>query len=217
MKPFFILYIVIFISLLIFLCQIKIIEPFVSNKTIILVGDSILHNNIYTSHGNGVCELIKERYTNTICYAVDDSKIIDVYKQLDKILISFNNSNTFLFLSIGANDLLFYYKEQNSDLSDFTILMSIFSAYKNLIKSIQTKLPNCKLILLDVYYPTNLQYKPFYTLITKWNKMLYAFVYSNSLDILKISTILTHETDFSFNIEPSDTGSQKIADNILLY
>jgi hypothetical protein len=175
---------------------------------------------MYTSNGIGVSDIIKERHSNTICYAIDNTKIIDVYKQLDNILFTFNNSNSFLFLSVGANDLLFYYEEQHVNLTDMTILMSIFSDYINLIKSIQTKLPNITLILLDVYYPNNLHYKPFYQVIKNWNTMLYTFINSYSLNkvyLLKISTILTDKTDFNFNIEPSDTGSIKLANSILSF
>jgi len=219
MKLFYIFILSLFIFLLAY-CQ-KCSREYFTTKTknIILLGDSILHNNIYTSTGKGVCDIVKERNPNTICYATDNSKIIDVYRQLDNIPLLFNNSNTFLFLSVGANDLLFNYEEQQENLTDMTILTSIFSAYKNLIKSIQTKLPNINIILLDIYYPTNLQYKPFYQIIKEWNTMLYTFTSQsfNKFYLLKISTILTDKTDFSFNIEPSDTGSIKIANSILSF
>jgi hypothetical protein len=195
------------------------IEDFIStsNKTILLLGDSVLNNNIYTSDGNGVCKLIQKKYTNSFCYAVDNTKIVDVYTQLNKIPISLNNLNTYIFLSVGANDLLFYYKEQDSDLTDNSILTSVFTSYKTLIKSIQTKLPICKLILLDIYYPYDAQYKLFYSVIKGWNEQLYLFANKNSLDILKISTVLRDKTDFSYDIEPSDIGSIKIADSILSF
>ena len=58
-------------------------EPFNSEKQIfVLLGDSILKNDRYVSNDQSVQFLLMERTNNkTHCYAVDDSKIIDVYKQ----------------------------------------------------------------------------------------------------------------------------------------
>ena len=74
-----------------------------------------------------------------------------------------------------------------------------------------------KIILLDIYYPTNIkvaQYKP---IIEEWNKLISDFASMNNLQIINISEILTDSSDFTLNIEPSDTGGEKIVNNILLY
>ena len=60
-------------------------ESFNTEKqTFVLLGDSILKNNAYVSDGKSVENLLIERTNNrTICLAIDHSKIIDVYSQLD--------------------------------------------------------------------------------------------------------------------------------------
>ena len=88
----------------------------------------------------------------------------------------------------------------------------MFSAYKNVVKSIQTRLPKSNLILLDIYYPNNLQYKQFHSIIEEWNNMVYSFskTQSNNIyNIIQISSHLTQSDDFSFGIEPSSVGGKK--------
>ena len=94
----------------------------------------------------------------------------------------------------------------------------MFSSYKNIIKTIQTRLPNAKIFLLDIYYPDNLQYKQFHSIIKEWNSMIYDFAKNpkNKIDdVIHISSSLTQNEDFSFGIEPSSSGGNKIADLIL--
>ena len=64
-------------------------EPFGNNnvdKTYILLGDSIIKNNSYVKNGKGIDDILSERTNgNSYCYAKDDSKIVDIYSQLDSI------------------------------------------------------------------------------------------------------------------------------------
>ena len=91
-----------------------------SNKTIVLLGDSILKNNSYVSDGKGVDNLIEERNKNNdniYSLAENNSKIVDIYSQIDKIPIESNNKSTIIFLSSGGNDILsFYVDQQNIDI-----------------------------------------------------------------------------------------------------
>ena len=194
-------------------------EPFNSEKqNFILLGDSILKNDRYVSNGQSLQFLLMERTNNkTNCYAVDNSTIIDVYKQIDLIPYEFNTSYNTIFLSIGGNDILQNCVENNANCNK-TDLVPMFSAYKNLIKSIQNKLPNANIILLDIYYPNNLKYKQYHELINEWNKMIYDFAReskNNITSVLKISNILTHPQDFTLDIEPSAIGTKKVVDIIL--
>ena len=85
-------------------------EGFNNNKSIVLLGDSILKNNTYTSNGKGVDDLLIERNNGGVyCYAEDYSKITDVYSQIDNIPPQLNSQNTTIFLSSGGNDLLTHY------------------------------------------------------------------------------------------------------------
>jgi hypothetical protein len=194
------------------------VEGFINNKKYILLGDSILKNDAYVSDGKSVENLIAERNKNVNSFAVDHSKIVDVYSQINEIPIEFDSPNTLIFLSAGGNDILSHYVDQNQDRTDPSILKPMFSSYKNLIKTIQKKLPKAKLFLLDIYYPDNLQYKQFHSIINEWNNMIYDFAKNpkNKIyGVIRISSHLTQNEDFSFGIEPSSSGGNKIADLIL--
>lgn len=194
-------------------------EGFTSNtKSFILLGDSILKNDAYVSNGKSVANLVAERNQNIYCFAEDDSKIVDIYSQIDKIPHEFDSPNTLIFLSAGGNDILSHYVDQNQDIKNTSVLNPMFSAYKNLIKSIQKRMPQSKIILFDIYYPDNLTYKQYHFIIKEWNNMIYDFAENpkNKIyGVIRISSYLTQNEDFSFGIEPSSSGGQKIADLIL--
>jgi len=190
----------------------------VDNKTYVLLGDSILKNNAYTKDGKSIESLIIERNNNVYCLASDDSKISDTFAQVSQIPIELNSPDTYIFLSAGGNNILSHYVEENQDVKDSSVLKPMFTTYKHLVKSIQTRLPEAKIILLDIYYPDNLKYKQFHSIIKEWNSMIYDFAENpkNKIyGVIRISSHLTQNDDFSFGIEPSSSGGQKIADLIL--
>jgi lysophospholipase L1-like esterase len=193
------------------------VESFNSDKqSFVLLGDSILKNDAYVSDGKSVEELLLERTNGkTTCLAIDHSKIVDIYSQVDKIPKELNTSQTTVFLSAGGNDILTHYVDQGNDSTDTSILGTMFAAYKKLLKSIQKKLPNANIVLLDIYYPDNMTYKQYHSIINDWNKMVYEYAAKNGLSVLKISSVLTKPDDFSFGIEPSATGGRKLVDAIL--
>ena len=192
-------------------------EPFNSDKqSFVLLGDSILKNDAYVSDGKSIDQLLIERTNGkTTCLAIDHSKIVDIYSQVDKIPEELNTSQTTVFLSAGGNDILTHYVDQGNDSTDTSILGTMFAAYKKLIKSIQKKLPNANIVLLDIYYPDNMTYKQYHSVIDSWNKMIYEYATQNGLSVLKISGVLTKPDDFSFGMEPSAIGSRKLVDAIL--
>ena len=192
-------------------------ESFNSNKqSFILLGDSILKNDAYVSDGKSVDDMIIERTNGkTISLAIDHSKIVDVYDQINKIPSNDNNNFTTVFLSAGGNDILSHYVDQENDATDTNILGTIFAAYKKLIKSIKNKLPNANIVLLDIYYPDNMKYKQYHPIISEWNKLIYDYANKNNYNVLKTSNILTKSDDFSFGIEPSANGSKKLVDTIM--
>jgi hypothetical protein len=208
----------IFIILMAYRNTYKIEEAFNTNRTYILMGDSILKNNAYVSDGKSVESLITARNNKILCLAEDHSKISDIFIQVNNLPIELNNPNTYIFLSAGGNNILSHYVDNNEDTTNTSILKPMFGTYKNLIKSIQTRLPKAKIILLDIYYPNNLQYKQFYSIIKEWNNMIYNFAdnpKNKIYSVIRISNYLTQNQDFSFGIEPSSSGGKKIADLIL--
>ena len=180
-------------------CCLQIENFSLGSKTYILLGDSILKNNAYVANGKSIETLIIEKNKNIHCFAKDNSKIVDVYGQINQIPSKLNNSNTIIFLSAGGNDILSHYVYQNQDITNTSSLNPMFSAYKHIIKSIQNKLPNSKIVLLDIYYPNNLTYKQFHSIIKEWNEMLYLFANNsknNIYQVIKISSELTKNQDF---------------------
>jgi hypothetical protein len=217
---YFYIFILFILFILYLLFKNHIVEGFSSEKTYILLGDSILKNNAYVKDGNSIENLLI-KYNSDIklySFAEDNSKIIDIYSQISKIPVETNNSNTYVFLSAGGNDILTHYVDRNEDITDSSVLKPMFSSYKNLIKSILARIPNAKIVLLDIYYPDNLRYKQFHSIIEEWNNMIYNFVSkpsNNIYRIIKISNQLTQGDDFSFGIEPSSNGGKKIVNLIL--
>jgi hypothetical protein len=194
-------------------------EQFSTNdKTYVLLGDSIIKNNSYVKNGKGIDDILSERTNgNSYCYAKDDSTIVDIYSQLDSVPGDLNKKYSTIFLSVGGNDILKIFADKDVSIKDTKVLDPIFNAYKNLIKSIQTKMNESKLILLDIYYPTNIKFAQYKPILEEWNKLIADFASTNNLQVINISSILTDSTDFTLNIEPSETGGEKIANNILLY
>ena len=190
-----------------------------SQESIILLGDSILKNNQYVREGNGIDDILIERTNEkTYCYAEDGSIIVDVYSQLDKISIDLNKETTTIYISVGGNNILTHYVDKEGDITETSILTKLFSSYKNLITSIQTKMNRCKIVLLDIYYPQSSEYAKFYSIIDEWNHMIYDYAndqQNHISDVLKVSQLLTQHNDFSHSIEPSLQGGKKIAEYIL--
>jgi len=193
-------------------------EPFATNpkatSSIILLGDSTLKNDSFVKSGLSVSESLSSRNT-TYCYALNDSLIIDVYSQLEEIPYDYDKSNNHIFLSVGGNNIVRSFSNQRFVKNSLT---PMFLAYKKVVQSIQAKMDKSKLYLINLYYPQSLkyiQYKPF---IEEWNKMIDDFAYDSKNKIsgvVRLDEVLTKKSDFTFDIEPSDTGGIKIADAIL--
>ena len=190
-----------------------------TNTTIVLLGDSILQNSSYVPRGKAVEDIISKKSNGTChCYAKNNAKTYEIQNQVTSIPLDLNNSNTTIFLSAGGNDILDKYVERNDpNLNDLDYLNTIFGAYKNLVKTIKTKMDHAKLVLLDVYYPKSTKYLPYTNIITTWNHKIYNYAKENNLSVLRISTILTKTDDFILEIEPSETGGEKIGQNILQF
>ena len=202
------------------------IESFSSNKSsraIVLLGDSILKNNSYVPNGKAVDNILEERSLkndkNIELYSLaeNNSKIVDVYSQINKMPLDINIKSTTIFLSSGGNDILSFYIDQHGDTTDTGFLNTMLAAYKKLVKSIQTRMDLCQIVLLDVYYPTSNQFAQYKPILEEWNSLIATYARENSLGLLQISQIVTSNDDFTLGIEPSEKGGEKIAQSILDY
>jgi hypothetical protein len=86
-----------------------------NNKKIVLLGDSILENSSYANPC--ILEILKSTSHSVLCLAQDNSTIESTYLQLHDLPSNLNNRNTFIFVSVGGNDILnkFVYKDIQSD------------------------------------------------------------------------------------------------------
>ena len=187
-------------------------------KTIVLLGDSILKNNVYVT--KGVDEMMNDATECTVVsMARDKTTIGHTYKQIDDIPKDLDDSSTVLVLSVGGNDIVESYIDGPYDAADDRgYLSKLFASYKLLVKALRAKMGKARIVLLDIYYPASRQYKEFYPLIKSWNKMQseYAAGKDGAIErVVRVSEALTKPQDFAFDIEPSDKGGKKIVDAIL--
>jgi hypothetical protein len=187
-------------------------ESFSSNTVMVLLGDSIFKNESYVKSGLSVSEYLKSNLSSTYCYALNDSTIVDVYNQVEQIPLDYNDPNCSIFLSVGGNDIL------SNHIQDKESLMPIFIAYTKLIRSIKTKMDKSRLFLVNIYYPSNLKYSQYTPILVEWNKMIddYAYESTNNISgVVRLNELFKEESDFTHEIEPSETGGLKIAEAIL--
>ena len=186
-------------------------EPFNNDdKYIILLGDSIFKNNAYVPENDSIDYLLTQKGDH-YNYAQDGAIITDCYYQLEKIPNSLNNKNTTVYISVGGNDIINHYiiNNKNNDILD-----KLLDTYKKLIKTIKTKMDMAKIVIADIYYPTNSYYKEYYTTIRSWNNKLYELGEQDNIEIMKVSKLLKEDDDFTHIIEPSYEGGHKIVDYI---
>jgi hypothetical protein len=197
-------------------------KSYIGNNTIILLGDSILKNNSYVSAGKSVDAFVKKNNKGGEVYsfAANDSKIVDVYEQINKLPLDLNNEYTTIFLSVGGNNILELFQNDEDEATQEEVLTTMIKSYKKLVKSIQTRMNKSKIVLLDLYYPENIKYKQYHNIIQKWNSMLREIVKDNTNNIngiVSISELVTNSNDFTLGIEPSELGGEKIANAIVNY
>lgn len=187
------------------------------SKTIILLGDSILNNSNYVNYEDSVSALIKKtcsnfsrgdsKSSNIILAAQDNAKVEDVYQQIDKLFANnldyqfIDSKNTYIFLSVGGNNMLD---------TKFLSLDKVKQSYLKLVTHIRTKFPKSNIYLLGLYYPFDTRFKRYNSSISEWNQ----FIKSLEYKYIMLNGLLTNKSDIIFSIEPSATGSKKIANEI---
>lgn len=193
-----------------------------NNDTIVLIGDSILNNNMYVPIGNSVADNIKLLHGNNIIIGAKDGATIDTCYQQLTINNIINSENYFLFISIGGNDILNNSESFGNSLNDKNNdknnkFNNLKKKYIELIDSIKEKYPKIKINLLNLYFPTDEKYNKYEKIIIEWNKMVSSLCSKNKYNLLRLDNLLTNASDFTHEIEPSSIGSEKIAKLIVDY
>ena len=187
------------------------------NNNIILIGDSILNNEVYVFENESVPDLIKNKMQPEQLFynfAKDGATIQDCITHLTNIpedkmaAINALKTDTSIFVSAGGNDIL------NSRNSESTI-NALFEKYIKLITAIKKTFPLKNIVVLNLYYPLKPSFKMFYPFIKQWNELLEANQDKNNYKVLKIDKIIIDADDIVYDIEPSFKGGKKIAASIV--
>ena len=168
------------------------------------------------------------------------SKYLDTGNKYNIKLILSVGGNNILNLIKEEQILVLNDSIWNSNVQDQKLL-NIFDKYEHLINAIKAKFPfsNSELYLLNIYYPynnsvkdnsnivndsktkdnnTNYKIKELYNSIKIWNNLLQDYVEKNknkNTKIINITNVMKNKDDFTFVIEPSEKGGQKIANIIV--
>jgi hypothetical protein len=181
--------------------------------TIFLIGDSILNNSNYIlSEGKSVPDLIKTGHPNTYNFAKDNAVITDCVSQIQQIPAENDVSNTYIFVSAGGNNILNSHYIISKEMVD-----TFFQQYSTLLHSLKSKFPKTQIYLLTLYYPLDSRFKSLYPFVEQWNTMLSEFVEQNGpqFKLIRTNNLMILKTDFTYAVEPSETGGVKIANAIL--
>lgn len=188
-------------------------EGLTNINNIVLIGDSILNNSNYVNIDKSVFGILKTKTNNVFNFAKDGATINDCYNQLNNIPIELNKPETYIFISAGGNNIL----KNNIQLDESTI-KTLFNDYIDFIKAVRSKFSNAKLNILNLYLPSNPRYQSYKSSIDQWNNLIkqYSSKVGEMYNVINLDTLLTNANDFVYDIEPSITGSQKIANVIYL-
>lgn len=179
------------------------IEGFSEQNTIVLMGDSVLNNQTYVPLGKSVeGQLTSRTSAHVLQLAEDNALIADVYKQIDKLPSSLDVPSTWIFISVGGNNLLRGHDETNT-----------FQAWTILLQSLRVKMSNAHIVVFNVYLPANPQLASRKLSVDEWNKKVNAAGYP----VIDVNAMLTSPSDFVYDIEPSVQGTNSIVSAILLF
>lgn len=177
---------------------------------ILLLGDSILDNQLYVSSGTSVAELLQKKVKENSCqvelFAKDGSTIGEVLLQLNQVPIEYNTQNTVLVLSVGGNDFLSGAEYDAAEV-----------AYLHLIERMRKVFDATKIYLVNLYKPVDPMFVIYYRIIEKWNAFLLRVVEEGGLadGVVDVSDVITGPKDLVHKIEPSAVGGEKIASAIV--
>ena len=188
-------------------------EGLTNNNAVILMGDIVLNNANYVPSGKSDYDYLKQKLNKVINLAKDGATINDLYTQLDKIPVDLNNTDTYIFISAGGNDIL----NKRTELTSNEI-RHLFDKYIDFLKALRAKLGSTKINILNLYLPINPRFQSYKTSIDQWNQLINK--YSNKIgemyNVVDLQSLLTTPEDFVYDIEPSESASNKIANLITL-
>jgi len=209
-----ILIIIISIVIIVSCAYVKSLKEGLTNKNyVILMGDSVLNNANYVSSGKSVADILKTKTNNILNVAKDGATINDLYNQLEQIPIDLNKEETYIFISAGGNNIL----NNHGQLDDLEI-KHLFNSYTDFLKALRVKLGSVKINIMNLYLPANPRYQSYKQSIDKWNQLINqnSSKIGEMYNVINLNNLLKTPEDFVYDIEPSELGSEKIANLIYL-
>jgi len=175
----------------------------------------MLNNSAFVEQGQSVADLLSNQLAGKATvynFAKDGSTIADCYAQLDKISSNLNNLNTTIFVSCGGNNIL-----NSRGPADSNYIKNLFEQYSELLKSVKVVASSAKahIHVLNLYTPTSGHYTSYHSAIDQWNQLLDDNASSLGYTVIKTSSLLTVDEDFTYGIEPSYKGGQKLVSKLL--
>jgi hypothetical protein len=183
---------------------------------IIVLGDSIFKNNIYVDKNKSVEFLMHKNIDTNITFLAQDGATIDSVTnlQLSKIPRQTKHELTYMYLSVGGNDILesiFVFYDKNA-------IYEIIYDYQKLVQHLLNTFSHAFIKLCTIYYPVDKKYKKYHKIIKIWNnelKKLIAKHNTKNLQLFETDKYLFSKKHFTHSIEPSDNGGKLLVKNIV--
>jgi hypothetical protein len=186
---------------------------------IVMLGDSIFDNALYTEGGPDVISQVRELLPNRSCatlLAVDGSTTESILAQLQKL----PSDATHLVLSVGGNDailcsdiLLKPLRSAANTLSELADVAETFERkYRNAVAACtKTGLPLTICTVYNGNFPDRQYQRLASAALTVFNDAILRVGFALGLTIIDLRLVCSSPDDYANPIEPSSHGGAKIA------
>ena len=101
--------------------------------------------------------------------------------------------------------------------TDSNYITNLFGQYSELLKSVKVVASNTNadIYVLNLYTPTSGHYTSYHSAIDQWNQLLDDNASSLGYTVVKTSSLLTVDEDFTYGIEPSYKGGKKLVSKLV--
>jgi hypothetical protein len=191
------------------------------SKHIVLLGDSIFDNALYThSEPDVVAHLrsvLPEGWKASLC-AVDGATTLHLKEQLEAL----PRDASHLVLSIGGNDALLNSDLLNTPVQSTSEALALFADRierfeRNYQGAVELLVGIGAPLMVCTIYNGNLapsERRNARMALTMFNDVIVRVALTLAVDVLELRAVCTEASDFANPIEPSGSGGRKIADAI---
>lgn len=195
---------------------------------LVLLGDSIFDNALYTSGGpdvvSQVCNLLPSGWSASLL-AVDGSTTVNIPDQVQRL----PKNCTYLVLSVGGNNALteasrlgisFFGMTGEPTSKSLDSLAEISNAFESQYRSavdacLGTKLPLAVCTIYNGCFPDKSYQRIASLALAIFNDVIIRIAIERGLSVIDLRLICTTPRDYANPIEPSSIGGEKIAKAIV--